>query len=57
MSEAFFEDLELPEPHFFLNAGSGTHSVQIARIMVAFEKLRKEREDILSASKMGWSSG
>ena len=23
MSEAFFEDLELPKPDFFLNAGSG----------------------------------
>jgi len=39
MSETFFEDLELPEPHFFLNAGSGTHGVQTAKIMVAFEEL------------------
>ncbi|MDP3013668.1 MAG: UDP-N-acetylglucosamine 2-epimerase, partial [Candidatus Subteraquimicrobiales bacterium] len=23
MSQAFFEDLEIPEPHFFLEAGSG----------------------------------
>ena len=42
MSEAFFEDLEIPEPHFFLNAGSGTHSVQTAKIMVAFEELCQE---------------
>ncbi|OEU80679.1 MAG: UDP-N-acetylglucosamine 2-epimerase [Desulfobacterales bacterium C00003060] len=48
MSEAFFEDLELPEPHFFLNAGSGTHAVQTAKIMVAFEELcQKERPDLL----------
>ena len=44
MSEALFEDLELPEPHFFLNAGSGTHSVQTARIMVAFEELCQEEK-------------
>ena len=48
MSEAFFEDLELPEPHFFLNAGSGTHAVQTAKIMVAFEELcQKERPDLV----------
>ena len=42
MSEAFFEDLEIPEPHFFLNAGSGSHAVQTAKIMVAFEELCQE---------------
>ena len=42
MSEAFFEDLEIPEPDFFLNAGSGSHATQTARIMVAFEKLCEE---------------
>ena len=42
MSQAFFEDLEIPKPHFFLNAGSGTHSVQTAKIMVAFEELCQE---------------
>jgi UDP-N-acetylglucosamine 2-epimerase (non-hydrolysing) len=39
MSEAFFEDLELPKPDFFLNAGSGSHAVQTAKIMTAFEEL------------------
>jgi len=39
MSEAFFEDLELPKPDFFLSAGSGSHAVQTAKIMVAFEEL------------------
>ena len=48
MSQTFFEDLALPEPHFFLNAGSGTHGVQTARIMVAFEELcREKRPDIV----------
>ena len=37
MSQAFFEDLEIPKPHFFLDAGSGSHAVQTAKIMVAFE--------------------
>jgi UDP-N-acetylglucosamine 2-epimerase (non-hydrolysing) len=39
MSTAFFAELELPEPHFFLNAGSGSHAVQTARIMTAFEEV------------------
>jgi len=39
MSQAFFEDLGLPEPHFFLEAGSGSHAVQTARIMTTFEKV------------------
>ena len=44
MSQAFFEDLELPEPHFFLSAGSGNHAVQTAKIMIAFEKLCEEEK-------------
>ncbi len=39
MSQAFFEDLELPEPHYFLGAGSGSHGEQTARIMVEGEKV------------------
>jgi len=38
MSQAFFQDLELPEPAVFLKAGSGSHAAQTARIMIAFEK-------------------
>lgn len=44
MSQAFFEDLNIPEPHFFLDAGSGSHAVQTAKIMVAFEELCKKEE-------------
>ena len=48
MSEAFFEDLELPKPDFFLSAGSGTHAVQTAKIMVTFEELcQNERPDLI----------
>lgn len=39
MSQAFFDDLELPQPDFFLNAGSGSHAAQTAKIMVVFEEL------------------
>jgi UDP-N-acetylglucosamine 2-epimerase (non-hydrolysing) len=39
MSQAFFDDLGLPVPDFNLNAGSGTHAAQTAKIMTAFEKL------------------
>ena len=39
MSQAFFEDLEIPEPDFFLDAGSGSHAVQTAKIMTAFEEV------------------
>ena len=37
MSEVFFNDLEIPQPDFNLNVGSGTHSIQTARIMEKFE--------------------
>ncbi|HDS15301.1 MAG TPA: UDP-N-acetylglucosamine 2-epimerase (non-hydrolyzing) [Proteobacteria bacterium] len=44
MSQAFFDDLELPRPDFFLEAGSGSHAEQTARIMVAFEKVCLEQK-------------
>ncbi|MDY7000440.1 MAG: UDP-N-acetylglucosamine 2-epimerase (non-hydrolyzing) [Thermodesulfobacteriota bacterium] len=37
MSQAFFKDLDLPRPDFFLDAGSGSHAEQTAKIMTAFE--------------------
>jgi len=37
MSEVFFQQLGLPAPDINLNIGSGTHSWQIAQIMLAFE--------------------
>lgn len=48
MSQAFFDDLELPEPDYFLNAGSGSHAEQTAKIMVAFEQTcRDENPDLI----------
>jgi len=42
MSQTFFDDLELPQPDDFLEAGSGSHAVQTAKIMVEFEKVCKQ---------------
>lgn len=37
MSDAFFEDLGMPRPDVHLGIGSGSHAVQTAGIMTAFE--------------------
>jgi UDP-N-acetylglucosamine 2-epimerase (non-hydrolysing) len=42
MSDAFFQDLDLPEPHFHLGVGSGSHAEQTGRVMIAYEKLLME---------------
>lgn len=48
MSKIFFKDLELPEPDFYLGAGSGSHAEQTARIMVEFEKIvLQEKPDLV----------
>jgi UDP-N-acetylglucosamine 2-epimerase (non-hydrolysing) len=38
MSDVFFRNLDLPEPRIWLNAGSGSHAEQTAKIMISFEK-------------------
>jgi UDP-N-acetylglucosamine 2-epimerase (non-hydrolysing) len=48
MSDAFFKDLEIPKPDYFLNAGSGSHARQTADIMVSFEDVCiDEKPDIV----------
>ncbi len=48
MSDLFFNDLELPKPDIVLDVGSGSHSVQTARIMERFEKvLLTERPNVV----------
>lgn len=48
MSEVFFEDLGLPEPDINLEVGSGSHAVQTAKIMLAFEEvLLKHKPDLV----------
>jgi len=46
MSDAFFRDLGLPQPHFHLEVGSGTHAEQTGGVMIAYEKVAmRERPD------------
>ena len=48
MSRVFFEDLSLPNPHFHLNVGAGSHAVQTAGIMIKTEEiLLRETPDLL----------
>jgi UDP-N-acetylglucosamine 2-epimerase (non-hydrolysing) len=48
MSDTFFEELAIPKPAHHLEAGSGSHAVQTARIMVAFEEVcRHEKPDLV----------
>jgi UDP-N-acetylglucosamine 2-epimerase (non-hydrolysing) len=42
MSDAFFRELELPEPDVNLGIGSGSHAEQTARVMVGLERPLKE---------------
>ena len=42
MSDTFFKELNIPEPDINLEAGSGTHAFQTARIMETFETYMKE---------------
>jgi UDP-N-acetylglucosamine 2-epimerase (non-hydrolysing) len=48
MSDAFFEDLNLPQPDVFLGVGSESHAAQTAEIMKRFEPVVEEhRPDIV----------
>ncbi|MBI4798408.1 MAG: UDP-N-acetylglucosamine 2-epimerase (non-hydrolyzing) [Desulfarculus sp.] len=39
MSQAFFQDLGLPEPYLHLGVGSGSHGAQTARCLTAYEEV------------------
>ncbi len=48
MSKIFFDDLGIPEPHFYLDVGSGTHAEQTAKIMIKFEEVcLNEQPDLI----------
>ena len=48
MSSSFFSSLEMRDPDYYLRAGSASHAVQTATIMVEFEKVAlKEKPDLV----------
>ena len=48
LDKSFFNDLELPEPKYNLNIGSGTHAVQTAGLLIGIEDiLIKENPDVV----------
>ena len=48
MSDAFFKDLNLPEPDIHLGVGSGTHAQQTGHVMIEYEKaLFAKRPDLV----------
>ncbi|MBN1157866.1 MAG: UDP-N-acetylglucosamine 2-epimerase (non-hydrolyzing) [Bacteroidales bacterium] len=48
LSRIFFDDLEIPQPDFYLGVGSASHAEQTARIMIEFEKvLLNEKPDLI----------
>jgi len=48
MSLAFFDELDIPAPTYHLEAGSGTHAAQTAKIMVTFEQVcETEKPDLV----------
>src|SRR3989338_7403564 len=48
MSDDFFKDLLLPEPHVNLGVGSGSHAKQTGKIMISYEKLCMEEKPDLT---------
>lgn len=44
MSEVFFQQLEMPQPDYNLEVGSGSHAQQAAAVMLAFEPVLLDRQ-------------
>ncbi len=42
MSDVFFQNFGLPEPHVHLGVGSGTHAAQTGNVMIAYEQILME---------------
>ena len=44
MSDVFFRQLGLPQPHHYLGVGGGSHAVATANVMTAFEPVLREED-------------
>jgi len=42
MSDVFFQDLGLPEPHIHLGVGSSSHAEQTGKVMIAYERVLQD---------------
>ncbi|MBQ3643164.1 MAG: UDP-N-acetylglucosamine 2-epimerase (non-hydrolyzing) [Candidatus Riflebacteria bacterium] len=48
MSDIFFEEMDIPKPHYNLGVGSGNHGEQTSRMLIELEKLLiKEKPDMV----------
>jgi len=48
MNKVFYEQLEIPEPHYFLGVGSGSHGYQVGEIIRrAEEVIIREKPDMV----------
>lgn len=48
LDKVFFQELELPEPRYNLNVGSGSHAEETGKMLIGIEKiLLKEEPDII----------
>lgn len=44
MSDIFFNQLGLPQPHYYLGIGGGSHTYQKANVMLKFEEVLQEEQ-------------
>ena len=48
LDKIFFEDLELPEPKYNLDVGSGSHAEETGKMLIGIEKvLKEEKPDVV----------
>lgn len=48
MDRVFFDDLELPDPEYNLDVGSGSHAQQTGKMLIKIEKiLKREKPDVV----------
>ena len=47
MSKVFFDDLKIPKPDIYMGIGSGSHAYQTGTVMIEFEKICREKPQIV----------